>query len=605
MFHRDGFGALAALGQLLAAFGDGPVAFLPAFLELPHAGVQVPQPLLALGQFDLDLGRLAAARPAAAASSASICSAELGQLRSPSRPGRLRARWRFAWASAKRLQAVVVLGCGGVQFGLRARRAAASNWLRRSSAAVIVSAVLGQRVGGLLVLGRARSRPVAAAGRSARPARRRRPAACCDRALPTRPAASARPAAGCGARSGRSTACRGPTTSVPSAASSSPARVTKLSPRPADRGQLRRRGRASRRTTCGPSSRLASGGEARLGLDEPVGPAQHAGPAFEIDRRRRRVGVVRDRRATRSPRGRRSRLRVGLQIVRAVRRRGATTTCWAAGPGRPRPAARPRRSRCNRSATSPQTSRNGPSAGSRAASSTSFTPALSPSWRRSSSSSTDDPFGRGRCAAAAVRPVRPAAPRVAAGTGRAARLAAASSCSLLGDLRRRVRRGGGAARPVRRAATSSWRSSSAMRLAHALARGRGGGDLAFQRADLVAQRGGRPHLLHVGRPALLVLAAELIERGHHLGQAAFAFDQPLGDLPMLLLGRLRRPRSSPATAAAGRRPGRSWPPIAAGAGRFPAPDRGRGSARVRWSIRRRRSARDWRRSGLPTGGSPR
>ena len=60
MLHREVCAALLALGQMLAGFVDGPAALLAAFLELPHAGLKVPRPFLALGQLDLDLGRLAA-----------------------------------------------------------------------------------------------------------------------------------------------------------------------------------------------------------------------------------------------------------------------------------------------------------------------------------------------------------------------------------------------------------------------------------------------------------------------------------------------------------------------------------------------------------------
>ena len=52
-------GALLAFGQVLAGFIDGPVAFLAAFLELPHAGLEIPQPFFTLGQFYFDFGGLA------------------------------------------------------------------------------------------------------------------------------------------------------------------------------------------------------------------------------------------------------------------------------------------------------------------------------------------------------------------------------------------------------------------------------------------------------------------------------------------------------------------------------------------------------------------
>ncbi len=55
------FRAAEAIGQLLLAVGDGPGAFLPAFLDLPQPGVQVAEPFLALGQIDLGFGGFAAA----------------------------------------------------------------------------------------------------------------------------------------------------------------------------------------------------------------------------------------------------------------------------------------------------------------------------------------------------------------------------------------------------------------------------------------------------------------------------------------------------------------------------------------------------------------
>ena len=56
-----GLGPLDAKFQLLAALVDRAAAFLAGFLELPQPQPQAPQPLLALGQFDLGFRRLAIA----------------------------------------------------------------------------------------------------------------------------------------------------------------------------------------------------------------------------------------------------------------------------------------------------------------------------------------------------------------------------------------------------------------------------------------------------------------------------------------------------------------------------------------------------------------
>ena len=53
------------------------------------------------------------------------------------------------------------------------------------------------------------------------------------------------------------------------------------------------------------------------------------------------------------------------------------------------------------------------------------------------------------------------------------------------------------------------------------------------------KRGGQPHLLQMGRPALLVFAAKLVERGHRLGESPFGLDQPFGHVAVILLGRLQ------------------------------------------------------------------
>ena len=67
-----------------------------------------------------------------------------------------------------------------------------------------------------------------------------------------------------------------------------------------------------------------------------------------------------------------------------------------------------------------------------------------------------------------------------------------------------------------------------------------GSRLALQRADPVAQRGDGAHLFHVCRAALFVLAADLVDLSNQLGQLAFTFDQPSGNLAVVPFGRLDR-----------------------------------------------------------------
>jgi hypothetical protein len=51
--------AAEPLSELLAVFGHRPLAFLPALLELSPPAAKVLEPFLALGQLDLNLGRIA------------------------------------------------------------------------------------------------------------------------------------------------------------------------------------------------------------------------------------------------------------------------------------------------------------------------------------------------------------------------------------------------------------------------------------------------------------------------------------------------------------------------------------------------------------------
>ena len=200
-----GLGPLGALGQMLAGFVDGPLAFLAALLELPHAGLEVPQPLLALGQFDLDLGGLAVGRQAAALQPVDLL-AELGRVRLPvsARPASMLFSLfpGFGQAAAGRRRAAA---------GRRAVRGPAtarcwSNWLRRSSAAVMATRFSASASTMLLVFGRAPIDQPLLGGdllvQLGQVALRR-----VDRGLPIRQVASAAPAIGCAARSGRSRRC--------------------------------------------------------------------------------------------------------------------------------------------------------------------------------------------------------------------------------------------------------------------------------------------------------------------------------------------------------------------------------------------------------------
>ncbi len=65
---------------------------------------------------------------------------------------------------------------------------------------------------------------------------------------------------------------------------------------------------------------------------------------------------------------------------------------------------------------------------------------------------------------------------------------------------------------------------------------RGGNNTAFQAADLVAQDCRGAHLFHQDRAALLRLAADLVETRGQLREDAFSFGKSPGNLPVLLLG---------------------------------------------------------------------
>ena len=99
--------------------------------------------------------------------------------------------------------------------------------------------------------------------------------------------------------------CRGPTTSVPSACKQLAGQGDKTDPRPNGFGQARSRRQASRRSR---SDRAAAGpGRHNRGsvLHETVGPAEHAGPSFQVGRFLRPCPSA-SRRARRIPRGRRN-----------------------------------------------------------------------------------------------------------------------------------------------------------------------------------------------------------------------------------------------------------------------------------------------------------
>ena len=136
---------------MLLAFLDGPLAFLAAFLELPRAGPQVPQPFFTLGQLDLDLGSLAAGG----------CAAALQPVDLLTKPGQGRLYLAQAMVELFSLllgfvQAVhgrVVLGVGRLPLPVQRRPL-----LVQLAAAFLGGGdghpALGHRGGGLLIFGR-------------------------------------------------------------------------------------------------------------------------------------------------------------------------------------------------------------------------------------------------------------------------------------------------------------------------------------------------------------------------------------------------------------------------------------------------------------------
>jgi uncharacterized RDD family membrane protein YckC len=64
----------------------------------------------------------------------------------------------------------------------------------------------------------------------------------------------------------------------------------------------------------------------------------------------------------------------------------------------------------------------------------------------------------------------------------------------------------------------------------------GGSGLALQGADPAGERRGGPHLIEMRRAKLLALGPRLVEPGHQIGEASFAFPDAAGDLPLVVLG---------------------------------------------------------------------
>ena len=111
-------GAAEAVGQLLAAFGDGAGALLPAFLDLPQPGVEVAQPLLALGQLDFGLGGFAAARlPLPFEARRSAPSSRPGRF--PSRPSAASSRRALLAGLGQPAQRRFMLLLGGAELALQ------------------------------------------------------------------------------------------------------------------------------------------------------------------------------------------------------------------------------------------------------------------------------------------------------------------------------------------------------------------------------------------------------------------------------------------------------------------------------------------------------
>ena len=181
-------------------------------------------------------------------------------------------------------------------------------------------------------------------------------------------------------------ACRGPTISVPSAASNSPAGVTKLQPGPTVAAKARASASVST-IQVRPSSRSAS--TANSGSVSTKRSARPTTPGCPS--RSTRFGCRRRRRqptssARQSPRGRRAGPARSAS-ARAVLAPPATTTYWAASPRATSTSGAA--SSCTRAgrppARGPGRRAPAPAAG---LGSTSLTPGLSPSWRFSNSSRT-------------------------------------------------------------------------------------------------------------------------------------------------------------------------------------------------------------------------
>ena len=198
--EAGGLGALVRLGQVFAGLLDGPPAFLLVLLELPRAGLEVSQPLLALGQLDLDFGSLVVGPPPAPP--AAGFAGRAGQGSTPSRPSAASICFRSSRASARRPAAASC--CPWASCSSRIER---GPLLVQLGASLLGGgdghAVLGQGVGGLLVFGRAAVDEALLRGDLLVQLGRRRSAP--RRSLSSIPrVATGSPATGCAARSGRS-----------------------------------------------------------------------------------------------------------------------------------------------------------------------------------------------------------------------------------------------------------------------------------------------------------------------------------------------------------------------------------------------------------------
>ncbi len=138
MFHREASARRVHSARCSRASSIARCAFLAALLELPHAGAEVAQPLLALGQLDFDLAWCRGRPPAGGLPAASICrpiSAEFDSISASAASMRFSLFAGLGQAAAGRRR---------VAAGRRATRGRAtarcwSNWLRRSSAAVMAT----------------------------------------------------------------------------------------------------------------------------------------------------------------------------------------------------------------------------------------------------------------------------------------------------------------------------------------------------------------------------------------------------------------------------------------------------------------------------------